>query len=82
VFVRIRDDHYVCFGKESIAQDFSPGLHELGSQKTQGRLRPSTDRIFWLKKGRKRPAIHALEISTIPNLKVWAMENLMIQGFS
>ena len=80
MFIRLRVDHHVCFDKQSIARGFSPGM--MGSQKTQGRLRPSTDRIVWLKKGRKRPAIVALEIPPIPNLQVWAMEYLNIQGLS
>jgi hypothetical protein len=33
-------------------------------------------------KGRKRPNIFALEIITIPTLKVWAKENLNIMGLT
>jgi len=29
IAVRLRNDNNVCFGKESIAQGFSPELHEL-----------------------------------------------------
>jgi len=41
-----------------------------------GRLRPSTDRNRPMGKRRKRLGFFALEIPKIPNLKVWAMENL------
>jgi len=59
-------------------------VKSVGEHFIPGRLRPSTDKIVWLKKGRKRPAISALEISTIPIRQPadWAMEDLNIRGLS
>jgi len=37
---------------------------------------------FYGQEGRKRPAIFGSGIPTIPNLKVWAMENLKILGLT
>jgi len=42
IAVRLRDDNVVFRENVSIAQGFSPGLFELGSHQTPGRLRPST----------------------------------------
>jgi len=37
---------------------------------------------FYGQEGRKRPVIFASGIPTIPNLKVWDMENLKILGLT
>jgi len=76
ILLKQRYDIDFLFGEESLAQGFSPGLQELSNHKTPGRLRPSLEMNRRVEKGRKRPAIEVMGIPTIPNLKVWAMENL------
>jgi len=76
ILLKQRYDIDFLFGEESLAQGFSPGLQELSNHKTPGRLRPSLEMNCRVEKGRKRPAIEVMGIPTIPNLKVWAMENL------